>query len=64
MPVEKAILQMVCEYLPSPRKSVQSGKVDKLAYDFKEQTPAYLPAREAVLKSVASGPLIIFVAKM
>ena len=26
---------MVCEYLPSPRKSVQRGKIDKFTFDLK-----------------------------
>jgi len=62
-PIHKAVLGMVCRYLPSPIEG-QPRKIDCLAADFKSKTRAFLPVRNAIVKCNQVEPIIVYVTKM
>ena len=63
MPLQKAVLSMVVNKLPSPLDA-QTMKVDALSTEFKRNTPRYLALKQAIVKCNREDPIVVYVSKM
>ena len=63
MPLQKAVLAMVINKLPSPLEA-QKFQIDALSVEFKRGTPKYRPVRKAIVECNREEPIVVYVSKM
>ena len=63
LPIHKAVLGMVCRYLPSPLEG-QPRKIDTLAAEFKTKSREFLLVRDAIVSCNQEEPVVVYVTKM